>query len=194
MVTVSPLNSEQGQCMFYSPLHLAQCLACGQYLIKVCYLIEHTLCFTCSLESSRNSLLRAGKLSSISELPQGLRLRPGAIAQTIAKILVRGQSKPPPGKPLLRTTLPALEKPEHCLKSIVSLLFLPDPLFLSPHYRNFPPYTIYTAAKMPTVPERDRTWAPFASMTVDQGMQSSGKAKWPFSQTFHKHISQTPSC
>ena len=141
MVTVSPLNSEQGQCMFYSPLHLAQCLACGQYLIKVCYLIEHTLCFTCSLESSRNSLLRAGKLSSISELPQGLRLRPGAIAQTIAKILVRGQSKPPPGKPLLRTTLPALEKPEHCLKSIVSLLFLPDPLFLSPHYRNFPPYT-----------------------------------------------------
>lgn len=50
------------------------------------------------------------------------------------------------------------------------------------------------AVRVPAIPERDRMWDPFASMTVDQGKQSDGKAKWPFSQTFHKHISWTPSC
>lgn len=41
---------------------------------------------------------------------------------------------------------------------------------------------------------RERTWALFTSMTGNQVKQSPGKAKWPFSQTFPKHVRQTPSC
>ena len=43
---------------------------------------------------------------------------------------------------------------------------------------------------MLAVPERHGTWSPFALLTVDWGKQSSGKAKWPLSQTLHKHIAK----
>lgn len=51
-----PLNSEQGPRVSCSLLHLAQCLASNRQLIKVYYLVEHTLNFACSLESSRNTV------------------------------------------------------------------------------------------------------------------------------------------
>lgn len=82
------INPEQGPSVSYSSLYLAQCLAYNRYLIKVCHLIEHTLFCMISRELQKYSLLRNGRLLSMSELPQGLGLRPRAPAQTIAKMMV----------------------------------------------------------------------------------------------------------
>lgn len=136
MVTVSSLNSEQGPCMFYSPLQPVQWWAYDQYLVKVCYLIEHTLSFACSLENSRNSLLRAGNYYQSLSFFKGSDLGQELQPKPKPRFWSRGQSKPSPREATPWNYSFCFVKTRHCLKSTVCLLFLPGPVFLPPSYRN----------------------------------------------------------
>lgn len=141
------LDSGEGPCVPYSPEHPAQCLVHSRYLIKMCYLVEHMLSFTCLLESSRNRVCwgMGSYLQALSFI-KGFWVRLGALAQIIAKTVVKSQSKPTPqwdhfldiASTVLWSQSTALNH-----KTLCSCSFLPAPLSPQPQYRNSPSSTTH---------------------------------------------------